>query len=699
MQNPLCKALAEISLNGDVSRVKPKLKASSPRKVSSTESQSFAEEAAPTSRRQRVFKLEHVDSMMLPSLNGISAKSYEQEIEQVVELRNLVRATPKRTAKKELSYRIAEILTIEDEQVEESDWSELPKSDDPGECSLLEDVSPRQLWPPPTRKLVVAKEVDVVDLTSPKKNGTRQSKQNEAIPWRRRSLSSSSDDSLAILRLSVSIIHKRMITTNTSSSPPRSKSPRKAPPPPVSPSRPSTPPLHPSKSRLNSPTKAHKVRVPPTPHRSSLDAFWSQEAVNAWTDEYFPKKILASPRKHHYLSSQPPSTSEIPVEDDDIFTPKPMITPSTPRKSPTKSSTTAASRAVAATRKAFDTTREAIATDFLTELDTKITGGNIARLTASTGGVKIIWSNKLNTTAGRANWKCETIRSRLPTCSTTPSTTDGLSNVAETITYNHHASIELATKVITDPPRLLNVLAHEFCHLANFIISRVRDQPHGASFKEWARKVTREFANRGIEVTTKHSYEIAYKYAWGCVGAGGAGDGAFGAKGCGMEYQRHSRSIDPKRHTCGNCKGRLVQVRPVPRPGTLNDTNSSSSGKAGEMASQAGERPGNQSAYQVFVKENFNKVREDLGMQSPMKDVMREVGVRYRAGKGDASPTKQSSAETTGTGNQPASPTKNKSERIVEVIEIDDDEVDDVDDTDELQLVLPELGGLTIRDD
>lgn len=33
--------------------------------------------------------------------------------------------------------------------------------------------------------------------------------------------------------------------------------------------------------------------------------------------------------------------------------------------------------------------------------------------------------------------------------------------------------------------RLLNVVAHEYCHLANFMISGIKDNPHGKEFKEW----------------------------------------------------------------------------------------------------------------------------------------------------------------------------------------------------------------------
>ena len=33
--------------------------------------------------------------------------------------------------------------------------------------------------------------------------------------------------------------------------------------------------------------------------------------------------------------------------------------------------------------------------------------------------------------------------------------------------------------------RLINVIAHEYCHLANFMISGVKNCPHGREFREW----------------------------------------------------------------------------------------------------------------------------------------------------------------------------------------------------------------------
>jgi len=86
------------------------------------------------------------------------------------------------------------------------------------------------------------------------------------------------------------------------------------------------------------------------------------------------------------------------------------------------------------------------------------------------------------------------------------------------------------------------------------MISGIKDNPHGASFKSWAAKATCAFKDRNIKVTTKHTYEIAYKYIWACS-----------SETCGLEYKRHSKSIDPGKHSCGGCKSKLVQVQPAPR--------------------------------------------------------------------------------------------------------------------------------------
>ncbi|KAG5932374.1 hypothetical protein E4U59_007523 [Claviceps monticola] len=227
-------------------------------------------------------------------------------------------------------------------------------------------------------------------------------------------------------------------------------------------------------------------------------------------------------------------------------------------------------------RETFQEMKQSLASAFLFELDEELTDGRIAELSRTTGGVKLTWTKSLNTTAGRANWRRETVR-------------EEQSDGKVLHRFIHHASIDLAEKIIDSELKLLNVLAHEFCHLATFMISGILKKPHGKEFKIWASKCSVAFGERGIHVTTKHSYKIDFKYVWQCGS-------------CHLEYKRHSKSIDIQRQRCGGCKGQLEQVRPTPR---------------GKVNINAG--PG-QSSYQLFVKEqmqllkkaNSNVLQQDL---------------------------------------------------------------------------------------
>lgn len=279
---------------------------------------------------------------------------------------------------------------------------------------------------------------------------------------------------------------------------------------------------------------------PKTPHKPTEDAFWDQELVNEWNDQ-------VSPRRAALMPAPGASNSKCSPKKED--------------------------------KKSFDAKKHQMASDFLQELDTEITEGKIRQLAESTGGVSLVWSKTLNTTAGRANWKRETTRTK---------DADGKDIEVQ---YKHHASIELAEKVINDENRLLNVVAHEFCHLANFMINGVTNNPHGKEFKVWAAKCSRTFGSRGIKVTTKHTYDIDYKYVWACVS-------------CGAEFKRHSKSIDPSRHRCGTCKDVLKQIKPVPR------------GAA---------KP---SEYQAFVKEQMSIARNE-NPGSPQKDIMRIIAEKW----------------------------------------------------------------------
>ena len=268
-----------------------------------------------------------------------------------------------------------------------------------------------------------------------------------------------------------------------------------------------------------------------------------------------------------------------------------------PRKqSPSKSRSPSKSNraAVVASKRAFEARKHTLAASFLAELDEKITSGRIAAAAASTGGVALVWSRKLNTTAGRAHWRRETIR-----------TVDAAGLAHRDV--RHHCSIELAAKVIDDDHRLRNVLAHEFCHLATFVLDGVRDRPHGREFRAWGAQVGQVFGDRGVVVTTKHGFEIEYRFVWECVD-------------CGLEFKRHSKSVDTERCRCGACKGRLVQTKPVPRAAPVN-------------------------GFHGFVKENFARVRkENPGAAHGV--VMQILGRLYKEHKGDSQQkSKQSPSE------------------------------------------------------
>lgn len=311
-----------------------------------------------------------------------------------------------------------------------------------------------------------------------------------------------------------------------------------------------------------------------------MDTFWDQEFIDEWNDEHSPEKQLFPP------SAMPPSSSPA----------KKAGGPSSPKKS----SDATAQRAA---KKAFSEAKHEVAAKFLKELDERITDNKLSELSASTGGIRIEWSNKLNTTAGRAHWKRETVKGQVPK------------------QYRHHASIELAEKVIDDEHRLLNVIAHEFCHLANFMVTGITKNPHGKEFKAWGTKVSRVFGKaRGIEVTTKHRYEIDFKYVWACTA-------------CMLEYKRHSKSIHLDRHRCGRCKSALKQIKPVPRgSGGAAATGAGGGGGGGATTQADGAATKKESEYQRFMKEQMKIIKaENAGL--PQKDIMRLVATRWAAKK------------------------------------------------------------------
>jgi predicted SprT family Zn-dependent metalloprotease len=330
--------------------------------------------------------------------------------------------------------------------------------------------------------------------------------------------------------------------------------------------KPQTPPATPPRGRLRSPTK-DKIRIPPTPHRESVDAFWNQEETNDWIDQHSPRKEKFSGCSVIELLQEfeesdgedeednSKNSSIISVEPETM---SPIKAIKTPSKSALKKAEAERKRELRARRMSFDTKKGGLAEDFLRVLDDAAADGGVRRLAESTGGVKIVWSKTLKTTAGRAHWKGE----RMRPSSSSSSESDGPR-------YRHHAMIELAERIIDNEDRLLNTLAHEYCHLANYMISNVHKNPHGPSFKQWGRKCSDVMSDHPVyggrvTVTTKHNYKIDWKYVWAC-------------EGCAVTYGRHSKSIDTTRSRCGACAGHLVQIKPKPRNMSPRKNNGSAS--------------------------------------------------------------------------------------------------------------------------
>ncbi|OCF38396.1 hypothetical protein I317_07839 [Kwoniella heveanensis CBS 569] len=211
--------------------------------------------------------------------------------------------------------------------------------------------------------------------------------------------------------------------------------------------------------------------------------------------------------------------------------------------------------------------RTRIADSIFSDLDKRVFEGRIGVNGGVGAGARIEWNKRLLTTAGVARSK--------------RTTKNGQSK--------REFWIELSEKVLTGKEQIINTVAHEMCHLATWIISNDYKNAHGSVFKSWGRKVMR--ARSDVEVTTKHSYVIEYKYEWKC-----------GNERCGKIYKRHSKSIDISKHACGSCKGKL-------KP--MFDTKQKTA-----------------SAFQLYLKENMKFAKAAMPKASH-GEVMRALSKRW----------------------------------------------------------------------
>jgi len=151
--------------------------------------------------------------------------------------------------------------------------------------------------------------------------------------------------------------------------------------------------------------------------------------------------------------------------------------------------------------------------------------------------IPIVWSHRLTSSVGMFASRGGP-RSKQPHIST---------GRHREIRLSHPLLERLAARTPYAEQELLNTLAHEMIHQWQFDILKRRPN-HGMDF---LRKMTEMNRSGEVAVTTHHSLQqevlALSPFAWRC-------------KNCGQVYRRQRRTIKPRRHQCGNCRGSLQEL-------------------------------------------------------------------------------------------------------------------------------------------
>ncbi|KNE58755.1 hypothetical protein AMAG_04309 [Allomyces macrogynus ATCC 38327] len=284
-----------------------------------------------------------------------------------------------------------------------------------------------------------------------------------------------------------------------------------------------------------------------------------------------------------------------------------------------------------AVRRHFAKHRDQLARAAYAEFNAQAFGGRLPE------NLPIVWSSRLNTTAGRA-WLSSVLVGQpvAPVAKAGGAVPQG---VAHSDGKVYLGWIELSTKVLDSELRMRSTLLHETCHVAAWLLDQTRKPPHGATFQKWGDRATRAFP--ALPVTRCHLFEIHFKYTYVCIQCNE------------VAAKRHSKSLDTTKYRCGHCRGAL-EIR------TTNGTVAKSRAP---------------SAYQVFVKATMPVVRAELasvGGPPPMHgEVMAEVAARWAVEK--ARVQGEDGVGAAGRGKGTSSPALGSGEVALE-LEMDEDE-------------------------
>lgn len=102
-----------------------------------------------------------------------------------------------------------------------------------------------------------------------------------------------------------------------------------------------------------------------------------------------------------------------------------------------------------------------------------------------------------------------------------------------------------ATPLLADTA-LHETIAHEMIHQWQFQVLH-KTPNHGTTF----RQLMHQMNAAGLAVSVYHRYAVhtrrLIRFVWAC-------------QACGLQYPRQRKSIDPRHHRCGRCRGMLVQI-------------------------------------------------------------------------------------------------------------------------------------------
>ncbi|CAD5119461.1 DgyrCDS8067 [Dimorphilus gyrociliatus] len=182
------------------------------------------------------------------------------------------------------------------------------------------------------------------------------------------------------------------------------------------------------------------------------------------------------------------------------------------------------------------------------------------------------------------------------------STTAGYCKYTINRTTNaHKACIELSDKVCDSSHRLRDILLHEMCHAAVWILNK-RKESHGPNWKGWADLSSLVYPEIP-RVDVAHNYAIVKKFLYICMN-------------CNYHISRHSKSID-ENAPCKKCGVGDLKLERNPAYSSIRKQ------RAREPSS--GLQP-----FALFLKENYRTVRQQRGSHS---DTMKALSEKFKKSK------------------------------------------------------------------